>query len=177
MDHYAIQIYNVFSTVTSTPLSAPPETSWITISTALLTPLIALLAVYIAWAQAHTARQKLKLDLYDRRLIVFETAKKFLISSMARTGSTTEIFMAQLEYQKGVAGAKWLFNEEIEDYLNQQVWEVVAALTDNGMRRAALSNEDDRQPLNVEHREIFNRANEVLKNIDGVFYKYLHITH
>jgi hypothetical protein len=36
-----------------------------------LTPVIAILAAYIAWRQHQTAQSKLKLDLYDRRFKVY----------------------------------------------------------------------------------------------------------
>jgi|SRR5882672_5537469 len=48
------------------------------ISKALLTPLIAIVATYIAWQQWRTNKQKLLLERYDRRLRVYEEVRKIL---------------------------------------------------------------------------------------------------
>ena len=48
------------------------------ISQALLTPLIAIVATYIAWQQWQTNKQKLEMDRYDRRLHVYEEVRKIL---------------------------------------------------------------------------------------------------
>ena len=50
----------------------------IKIFSGLLTPVIAIVAVYIAWQQWQTNRQKLILDRYDRRLRIYEEVRKIL---------------------------------------------------------------------------------------------------
>jgi len=50
----------------------PPQRDWIDIFAALLTPAIAILASYIAVRQWLTNKNKLKLDLFDKRYAVFE---------------------------------------------------------------------------------------------------------
>jgi hypothetical protein len=47
---------------------------------ALLTPVIAIVAIYIAWQQWQTNVQKLNLARYDRRLRVYEEVKKYSAS-------------------------------------------------------------------------------------------------
>ena len=49
----------------------------IPISSALLTPVIGVVAVYVAWQQWKTNDIKLKLDLYDRRLKIYLKVKEF----------------------------------------------------------------------------------------------------
>ena len=44
----------------------------------LLTPTIAILASYIAYRQYRTAKAKLKLDLYEKRLKIFKYFKTFI---------------------------------------------------------------------------------------------------
>jgi len=46
--------------------------TWIYVFNALLTPVIAGVVAYIAYQQHKTNRDRLRLDLYDRRLKVFE---------------------------------------------------------------------------------------------------------
>ena len=44
----------------------------------MLTPMIAIVTVYIAWQQWRLNKRKLNLDLYDRRLKVYEEVKQIL---------------------------------------------------------------------------------------------------
>lgn len=54
---------------------------------AFLTPLIAIVAVYIAWQQWQTNKHKLELELYDRRLRIYEEVRKILsINEIYRRG-------------------------------------------------------------------------------------------
>jgi endonuclease V-like protein UPF0215 family len=48
------------------------------LSKALLTPVIAIVATYIAWQQWKTNALKLHLDRYDRRLKIYQEVKKIL---------------------------------------------------------------------------------------------------
>lgn len=51
----------------------------IQLSSSCLTPLIAIITAYIAYQQYNTNRQKLKLDLYDKRFKVFLGLQSLLI--------------------------------------------------------------------------------------------------
>lgn len=53
------------------------EKTWIDILSALLTPSIAVIAVYIAWQQWNTAEKKRKQDLFDKRYAFFKLMWKF----------------------------------------------------------------------------------------------------
>jgi|PlaIllAssembly_1097288.scaffolds.fasta_scaffold283843_2 hypothetical protein len=50
----------------------------IEVSKALLTPVIAIVAAYVAWQQLKTNRRKLKLDLFEKRYTVFEKIGEFI---------------------------------------------------------------------------------------------------
>ncbi|WP_426111306.1 hypothetical protein [Pseudomonas sp. DSP3-2-2] len=175
MDHYLVQIFNVFSQVSSAPPSPPVGVHWTAWVTALTTPAIAGLALVIARTQARIARNKLKLDLYDRRVVVYDAAKRFLISTL--TMQQEQYFAAQQDYLKGVAGARWLFDEEIQAYLDRDIWDLATRLFDNGLRRKVANDDFNGQSLNVELTELAGRMHQVLEDIDKVFHKYLHIEH
>jgi hypothetical protein len=76
---------------------------------ALLTPSVALLAAVIAGAQWHIARNKLKLDLFDRRYAVFavisETMRKVAHSERI-TKAVVDDFLA------GTQSTEWLFDHD-----------------------------------------------------------------
>ncbi|HUH83329.1 MAG TPA: hypothetical protein VLX85_01895 [Stellaceae bacterium] len=86
---------------------------------ALLTPLIACIAVGIAFAQWFTARNRFKLDLFDRRWAVYEAVMQ-LLAAMTSHGATSR--EDDQKFLVGIRGAKWLFNSEIETYLLKEVW-------------------------------------------------------
>ena len=83
----------------------------------LLTPLIACLTVYIAFQQWKTNKQRLKLDLYDRRIRIYQEVKK-IIRSIVRSGvafNADEI----LDFRHSVFDAHFLFGEEVIKYLDE----------------------------------------------------------
>lgn len=52
---------------------------WVSILPALATPTLALFAIFIAWLQWKTAREKIKLDLFDRRFQIYQNVEKSLL--------------------------------------------------------------------------------------------------
>jgi hypothetical protein len=100
---------------------------------ALLTPTIAFIAVGIAFAQWWTAHKRLKLDLFNRRWAVYVALRELLAEITARGKVSVE---ADQKFWNGVRGAKWLFDDAIDDYLTKVLWKKIAALnalnTDGG---------------------------------------------
>ncbi len=103
-------------------MNIPP---WVTILSALLTPTIAVLAAVIASLQWRTARNKLKLDLFDRRYAVYESVNG-LLGSIMSSGSTSQ--EEELKYLIGTRGTKWLFNASVAEYLEKNIWVEVCNL-------------------------------------------------
>lgn len=88
----------------------------IDISKAFLTPLIAIVATYIAWQQWKTNHQKLNLERYDRRLRVYEEVRKIL-SIIARDANVS--MDALLYFRTSVSEADFLFGPEIPKYIEK----------------------------------------------------------
>lgn len=88
----------------------------IEISKALLTPLIALIATYIAWQQWRTNKQKLKLEKYDRRLHVYQEVKKILSIIVRDAKASPEDL---LNFRSSVSEADFLFGSEVVDYIDE----------------------------------------------------------
>ena len=86
------------------------------ISKALLTPLIAVVATYIAWQQWQTNRQKLVLERYDRRLRVYEEVRKIL-SIIFRDAKAS--YEDLLKFRTSVSEADFLFGPEIAEYIDE----------------------------------------------------------
>jgi len=88
----------------------------IELSKALLTPIIAIVATYIAWQQWNTNKQKLNLERYDRRLKVYEEVRKIL-SIVMRDGTVETDDL--LKFRTSVSEADFLFGEEIPRYIDE----------------------------------------------------------
>src|SRR5437016_4957415 len=90
------------------------SSNWVAVLSALLTPLIAIIASYVAYQQHRTNRLKLKHDLFERRYAIFDTLMKFLGSAM-REGKTS--FQACILFLGDTSQAQFLFGPEIPQYL------------------------------------------------------------
>lgn len=88
----------------------------IDVFSALLTPLIALIAVYIAYQQWQTNRRKLELELYDGRLRVYQTVAQF-VSNVVADASLEQQDLSDL--WRNTAEADFLFGSDVRDYLKE----------------------------------------------------------
>lgn len=95
----------------------PPH--WTAYISAIVLPIIALIAARIAFRQSQIARNKLKLDLFDRRMAVYEAVRKAL-GAAARNGKLTQ--EEEINYLVGISTAKWLFRSEVFTYLDETLW-------------------------------------------------------
>ena len=92
------------------------EMNWFPIFQGLLTPIIGIIAVYIAFQQWRTNALKSKLDLFDRRFNVFLKVRRILSSVVPEGSAKEEEF---LKFRSDVAEAYFVFGQEIEDYLDE----------------------------------------------------------
>ncbi|MDM4768261.1 hypothetical protein [Pelomonas sp. SE-A7] len=89
---------------------------WVEYVKALGTPSAALLAAaiagYFAYRQWRTAQNKLKLDLFERRLAVHDAAVSLILKGTQNlTADDVAAFL------KAVANARWLFKQPVVDFL------------------------------------------------------------
>jgi hypothetical protein len=83
---------------------------------ALLTPTIAVVATYIAYQQHRTNKLKVRADLYDRRMQVFNAVTDLL----GHIGGAAAIDLDQLRvFLQKTRESYFLFGDEIPEYLNQ----------------------------------------------------------
>jgi hypothetical protein len=92
---------------------------WTTYLAALLTPTVAILGALIAYRQWRLAQNKLKLDLFDRRLSIYEAART-LVASIMTSGKAKdeEVF----KFMVATREAKWLLNDSIAQYLDKELY-------------------------------------------------------
>ena len=83
---------------------------------ALMTPLIAVFGVYIAFQQWHTARSKLKLDLFERRYAVYQAA----VDVMSKTDALGVLSKEEVDrFQVAIRGARFIFDDSVGAYLDE----------------------------------------------------------
>lgn len=88
----------------------------INVLSALLMPAIVLLGMYIAWQQYKINKNRLKLELFNRRYKVYDALMN-IFSSVLREGKLSrEIF---LEYSHFINEGKFLFSTDIAEYLDK----------------------------------------------------------
>jgi hypothetical protein len=147
------------------------------ISKALLTPVIAIVATYIAWQQWKTNQQKLILDRYDRRLKVYEDVRQIL-SLVCQDGKASNDDL--LKFHRAVSEADFLFGSEIPAYIDEIYQRGVKLQYWSGQYRDFTQI----QPDGYDHKNVCDRASTELTWLMGQFEpakqkfkKYLDISH
>jgi hypothetical protein len=107
-------------------------------------PLIAGIAVYVAIRQWQINRQRVKLDLFDRRFRVFLEVRKILSSVLPEARATREDF---LRFRTGVAESYFIFGPEIENYLQEiYLHGINLASAEDRYRQPKQQRADDHDP-------------------------------
>lgn len=92
-----------------------PDPHWTAYASALLTPVVAIAAVWVAIMNARTARNKLKLDLFERRMVVLTTIRKFI-----RLAYEQEEQVSQSDYDEfvdAINDSEWVFDVKVHEHL------------------------------------------------------------
>lgn len=97
----------------------PLTPHWTAYLAAGLTPVIAIIAAWIAFRQSQIARNKLKLDLFERRMAIYESVRKALGVVVGHGKLSQE---EQINYMVGTRPARWLFGPEVFRYLDVDLW-------------------------------------------------------
>jgi hypothetical protein len=94
----------------------PEGKDWVDITTALLTPTIAIFGSIITWQQWVTNRDKLKHELFERRYQVYEKIAGFVADILITGGVKAGKDMEFLVETKSVS---FLFNEDIKSLVSE----------------------------------------------------------
>lgn len=127
---------------------------------ALLTPLIALLAAYIAWQQWKTNERKLKLDLYDRRFRIYEATRQLILSIIRNADVESEEIQ---KFQLTVAEARFLFGSDITGYLEEIQSRAIQFRSCNGQYRDLYQP----KPEGYDHHEVVAKIHTELVWLAG----------
>lgn len=141
----------------------------------LLTPVIAAIAVLIAYEQWRTNALKVRIDLFDRRMEVYEAATVLIWKAI----TAAKLDSAELnEFRAGTAKAAFLFDQEVTDYLK--------TVDDQGVELAIACSEyrdsTQEQPEGYDHQDVVRRKHTALKwlmnqpkPMKDLFRKHMHL--
>jgi hypothetical protein len=151
-----------------TQISATP--TWIQISTALLTPLIALITVSILVFQYRLAKQRWRLDLYDKRYAAYWATIEYLSNIVTKKRLTYEEFKGlKTKFWKDSKDKEFLFGEDVQQFLHL-IFEKGSEL---GIILNAL-NEDEKNEQNINlKKESVSWFSKQLEESSVLFRNYL----
>lgn len=140
------------------------------ILSALLTPTIAVIAVYIAYHQFKVNKHRARIDLYEKRYNLYEQVLRLIQRMIDKDASPDEIIF---EFRKDTSGAYFLFGDEIGGYLT--------TLCDNAIEVQLI--EEQLSKLKLTKEQIADKKNQKknlkrwfftqFKESRKYFYKYL----
>jgi hypothetical protein len=142
----------------------------IEIFSGLLTPTIAIIAVYIAYQQLKTNRDRVRLNLYDKRFKVFRGLMD-LLAHIMREGNVTD--EALYKFNADTNEARFIFDKEIPDYLQTIYEKAVDIQTKNSELHEPNPQEEKRAQLAREVAEIKKWMYRQFKVSREMFGKYL----
>lgn len=155
-------------------MSCPCTPMWLTVLAALLTPTIAVFGAVIAYRQSTTARNKLKLDLFERRDVVYRATRDVLALG-ALMGRIDDEDLTK--FIQGSSGAQWLFGPEVTYYLDGPLMVMIEKLrTANAQMQAT----EPSQRLVEQYeavRKLVKWFDVEQRELDAKFAKYLALRH
>jgi hypothetical protein len=140
---------------------------------ALLTPTIAIAGAYIAWQQWRTNRNKLKLDLFERRYALYDAAAK-LLGSIMGSGKATD--KATYEFLVATKGAKFIAGREIARYFDDELYKKAIDLQALHSELEGLEGEERKRNIEKQ-RELKNWFQDQYRVLDHKFDPLMGLRH
>lgn len=116
---------------------------------------------------------KLKLDLFDKRIVVYEAVRTALGQIMVHGRTSAEIESA---YLIGISGATWLFDKEMHEYLSEELWKLISRLHTVQFEQIGAPADERREAL-VKQGKVMEEMSTHWQNIDSKFYPFLSLGH
>ena len=127
----------------------------------------------IARQQAEVARNKLRLDLFDRRYRVFEAARTFLLAIASETPFDNSHVFA---FDAGISDREFLFGSDVVDYLKEIKKRALDVRQQQRSFESSPNDEEHSKRVKTEHKE-FSWLTEQPTAMTKVFTPYLGFSH
>ena len=96
-----------------------PDPHWTQVFSALLLPAVAIFGSIIAYQSWRTAHNKLKLDLFEKRVAIYQAIMTLLSSVLTHGKAIDEVGW---QFMRDTRGAKWLLDGDIARYIEKDLW-------------------------------------------------------
>lgn len=131
--------------------------------------LIAFGVLLVGYAQYRTANQRVVLDLFDRRMSVFEVIGE-AIGEITRAGEVTPDILNS--FSRARFNATFLFGADVYVYLDELRKDMSWMET---YRADLIDSHPNREQILEQRNEVFMRIMEFYKNFEAVFSPYLQL--
>lgn len=151
---------------------------WVEYGKALGAPIVALVAALIAggiaYQQWRTARNKLKLDLFEKRLQVY----KACVSVLGELHMPGRLDLKRLqELQEDAASVPWLFDEKVKQYVEALWARAFSAVTRDDVDFKSMD-DGQRMQLVKDHLKIIGSDYVAqIRELNSMFAPYLKLNH
>ncbi len=143
----------------------------IEVFTALLTPTVAILGVYIAVQQYRLANEKHRIEIYDRRMKIYVTVIE-LIRNAKRSLTIDED--TYYKFEEGIAEAEFLFGKEVVALLEDMSdvgFDILLARTDEGFQETPTKLNE----ANLRHADLIDIFLKFEPRVRDIFAPYLRL--
>ena len=120
-----------------------PNRDWIDYLQALLTPVIAVLGIYIGWVQWRLARNKYNFERFDKKIEYFFVVYEFLRKVVRETKVTRDDL---IKYMRDTAGIRLIFGDKLGDYIDE-IYHKAVALDETNLQMNPATNSNKRIDL------------------------------
>jgi hypothetical protein len=148
------------------------ERDWIDILQALLTPTIAVFVTYLAWRQYQIQRQRVRMDLFEKRFHIFNSALNHMGHTFAISHFDEEAYR---KFLKDIQGAQFLFSKEIDIYLKSIRNATLDMDVEDTYVREEVFPNGDRKKVIQRKLEKLRWISEQIEEIEGKFRPYMQI--
>lgn len=147
---------------------------WLSAGSGCLVPLIAAIVAYVAIRQYVVSRNRLKLDLWEKRYSIFLTTMNLLAAVVREADCSHEELS---KFGRGIVGNEFLFGPKVTHYLQEQLWRKCVDLSGHRRKFSAeggLPPGPEREKVSQENYDLLIWFSEQLTNgARRVFAPYL----
>lgn len=137
------------------------------------TLIVGLSVAVIAWQQWRVARNKLRLDLFDRRYKIYDATRQFLlVIRRDATFKDSDLFT----FYAGTSDAEFLFHSDVVDYLAQISKIALEMRRDHKVCEALPVGDERSRYAQAEHEQLLWLGDQ-LTAMSKTFRPYLSFSH
>lgn len=121
---------------------------------------------------ALTARNKLRLDLFDRRLKIYDAVTDFMEANLGAADWRSDAS----PFFREVSAARWLFDQSVVDWIQQELMEVIREVRITQANLESRSTGPDAYEANAASAHAGRKLLAQYARRDEVFRPFMHLT-